>query len=84
MMEVTQGIWTVSSGKGERYYVKCSDNGERTGSGVMHPEQLAGLNGVGMYGYEQLVDLAIAILKFEQIKTARGSILGRLDSKGMA
>ncbi len=60
-MSTKVGIWEVSSGKGDRQYIKCEGVVEEGGVGVMHPEQLAGLNGVGMYGAHHLYDLRNAI-----------------------
>lgn len=62
-MESEKGIWKITSGKGDRIYIKCSDS-----SKIIHPDDLTGLNGLGMYGYENLKDLAVAILRFEKEK----------------
>lgn len=62
-MNIEQGIWTISTGKGNRIYIKCNDEEK-----IMHPENIAGLSGLGIYGYENLKDLAVAILKFEKQK----------------
>jgi len=64
-MKVKNGIWEVSSGKGDRCYIKCIDTDP-----ILHPHDLAGLNGVGMYyGVKHLTDLADAIAKFLQPTT---------------
>lgn len=73
-MATTKGIWTVRGGKGDRHYIECSDE-----SKVMHPQSLCDSNGLGMYGYEHLKDLAIAILKFEKEKQDSESIQNQLD-----
>lgn len=80
MAKVKQGLWEVRGGKGDRHYLSCDGTYTGIGEGVMHPEQLAGLNGVGMYGHEHLQDLAIAILLFER-KAGRGyQLLERFNS----
>jgi len=68
-MKVERGIWKISTGKGNRIYINCDDE-----SRVMHPQDLCNMNGLGMYGYEHLKDLAIAILKFEKEKQENESI----------
>ena len=78
-MSVTIGIWTVSRGKGNRHYINCKDSGGNFG-GVMHPEQLAERNGCGMYGFEVMQDLALAILKFEEEQYAANSTIGKLKA----
>ncbi len=72
-METTKGIWKVSNGKGDRLYISCEDE-----SKIMHPEDLCGMNGLGMYGYENLKDLAIAILRYEKEKQISESILSEI------
>lgn len=72
-MEATKGIWKVSKGKNDRLYIRCDDE-----SKIMHPEDLCGLNGLGMYGYENLKDLAVAILRYEKEKQMSESILGKI------
>ena len=67
MKAVTIGRWTISQGKGARYYMSCNDIGKDPGVGVMHPDQLAEMNGCGVYGFQELKDLAGAIRKFETI-----------------
>lgn len=47
IMEVKKGIWKVTTGKGDRIYINCEDKTK-----VMHPQDLCGMNGLGMYGYE--------------------------------
>lgn len=69
-MESQKGVWKISTGKGNRIYINCTDE-----SKVMHPQSLCGMNGLGMYGYENLKDLAIAILRFEIEKNVSESIL---------
>jgi hypothetical protein len=74
MKKVTQGLWSVTDGKGDRHYLHCDDSKDDTGVGFIHPEQVSLNNGLGMYGYESLHDLAIAILLFER-KAGRGKKL---------
>ena len=74
-MDAEKGIWKISTGKCDRFYINCTD-----GSKTMHPEQLCGNNGLGMYGYQTLKDLAIAILLFERTKQNSESIMGEVDS----
>lgn len=64
------GVWKVGKGKGNRHYIHC-DNAEK----VAHPDQLCDINGVCIYGYENLKDLAIAILRFEAQKNKSESII---------
>lgn len=78
-MKVKQGIWTVSKGKGDRHYINCDSSDDRNGCGVMHPDQLAKSNGVGMYGYQHLKDLGVAILKFEKLINESDSILSQVN-----
>ena len=66
-----KGIWKVSNGKGNRMYINCTDEDK-----IMHPESLCGINGLGMYGYEHLKDLAVAILRFEKEQQDKDSIMG--------
>jgi hypothetical protein len=73
-MEAENGIWKISSGKGDRIYINCTDE-----SKIMHPQDLCGLNGLGMYGYEHLKDLAVAILRFEKEKQREESIIGNIS-----
>jgi hypothetical protein len=47
----------------------------------MHPQQLCDINGLGIYGYEHLKDLAIAILLFEKEKQIKESIMFDLDNE---
>lgn len=73
-MEVKKGIWKVTTGKGDRIYINCEDKTK-----VMHPQDLCGMNGLGMYGYEHLKDLAIAILRFEKKRQDDDSIISNID-----
>jgi hypothetical protein len=72
-MNATCGIWTVHTGKGDRMYITCEDSEK-----IMHPEELCGNNGLGIYGYEHLQDLAVAILRFEKEKQNQESILSKV------
>lgn len=60
-MTTESGIWKISQGKGNRIYINCVDDEK-----ILHPQELCKGNGLGMYGYEHLKDLAIAILRFEK------------------
>lgn len=62
-MQSEKGIWKISTGKGNRIYINCNDANK-----IMHPQDLCNLNGLGIYEYEHLKDLAIAILLFEKEK----------------
>ena len=62
-MEAEKGIWKISTGKGNRIYINCNDQDK-----IMHPDHITEDNGLGIYGYEHLKDLAIAILRFEKEK----------------
>lgn len=75
-MNTEKGIWKVSTGKGNRIYINCTD--ERK---IMHPQQLCENNGLGIYGYEHLKDLAIAILLFEKEKQNKESIMYDVDNE---
>lgn len=66
MKKVTQGLWSITDGKGDRKYLHCDNTYTGGGEGFMHPEQIDQINGLGMYGYEHLQDLAIAIIQFER------------------
>ena len=66
MKKVTQGLWSITDGKGDRHYLHCDDSNSETGQGFMHPDHVALTNGLGMYGHEHLQDLAIAIIQFER------------------
>lgn len=68
-IKVEHGIWKISTGKGSRIYINCTNGGQ-----VMHPEDIAGFNGLGMYSYDHLKDLGVAILKFEKQKQQNESI----------
>jgi len=75
-MSVENGIWKISTGKGDRVYINCNDETK-----VMHPQSLCEFNGLGMYGYGQLKDLAVAILKFEKEKQKSESIMNELEKE---
>lgn len=66
MKKVTQGLWSISQGKGIRCYLNVDATYTEACEGVMHPEQISEHNGLGVYGHGQLQDLAIAILLFER------------------
>lgn len=74
-MRAKKGIWEISDGKGDRVYINCHDMGKT----VMHPQDISGMNGMGMYGYEHLKDLAVAILRFEKEKQNSESILNDVE-----
>lgn len=74
-MESEKGIWKISTGKSDRFYINCTDE-----SKIMHPQEICKMNGLGMYGYENLKDLAIAILLFEKEKFKRESILFEVNN----
>lgn len=73
-MSAEKGIWKITKGKGNRIYIKCNDDSQ-----VMHPQELCGMNGLGICGFEHLKDLAIAILRFEKQKQDEESIMGNVD-----
>ncbi len=79
MSDLTIGRWKISKGKGNRHYINCLNKGDNC-EGVMHPEQLAEPNGCGVYGFEELQDLALAILRFEKEQLHKSSIAGKLKS----
>ena len=62
-IETESGIWKISTGKGNRIYIKCSNK-----KNVFHEDHLCSNNGLGIYGYGHLQDLASAILMFEKQK----------------
>jgi len=72
-MQAEKGIWAIQSGKGDRIYINCNDENK-----ILHPEELCRMNGLGIYGYEHLKDLAIAILRFEKEKQDSESILKQI------
>lgn len=74
-MDVEFGIWKICTGKGDRIYINCQDE-ER----VIHPQELCNANGLGVYGYDNLKDLAVAILKFEKEKQESESINSHLNN----
>lgn len=59
-MKAVKGIWTVSKGKGNRVYVNCND-----GTKVSHSSELLNMNGLAVYGLNNLKDLAFAILNYQ-------------------
>jgi hypothetical protein len=74
-MEATKGIWKISKGKGDRLYINCLDSGV-----TMHPDQINFMNGMGIYGYDNLKDLAIAILLYEKKVQESESILNQVNT----
>ncbi len=76
-MEVQHGIWKIATGKGDRHYIRCMDTGAN--GGLMHPEQIAEMNGLGSYGWENIRDLAIAIELFEKAVNESNSISGAVN-----
>lgn len=68
-MKANEGIWTISTGKGNRIYINCNDE-----SKVIHSHSLCESNGLGLYGFDHLKDLAVSILKFEKEKQFKESI----------
>jgi len=75
-MKSKKGIWEVSTGKCDRIYINCKDKDK-----IMHPQDLCSHNGLGMYGYHHLKDLAIAILLFEKQQQYNESIMFGLDNQ---
>jgi len=75
-MKAKYGIWEIKEGKGDRVYIHCTGNNR-----VMHPEQLTGLNGLGVYGITNLKDLAVAILKFEKQCNDKESIINKFEKE---
>lgn len=69
-MKTEHGIWEISKGKGDRVYINCTDE-----SKIAHVGHLCKENGLLIYGYENLEDLAVAILKYEKEKNISESIL---------
>lgn len=69
-----KGIWYVGTGKGDRVYINCTDE-----SKIAHAHELCGNNGLCIYGYDNLRDLAIAILLLEKEKQKDESILNELN-----
>ena len=72
-LKTEKGIWKISKGKGDRIYINCNDEKK-----IMHPQEISNINGIGIYGYENLKDLAIAILLFEKKKQNSESIMGEI------
>ena len=72
-MSTNCGIWDVSRGKGDRIYINCNNS-----EAILHPGELCGVNGLGMYGYEHLKDLAVAILRFEKAENESNSIMSKV------
>ena len=73
-MKAKKGIWEISKGKGDRHYIRCNDDKK-----IMHADDLCGMNGLGMYGYENLQDLAMAILRFDKEKRDQESIMNKFN-----
>lgn len=73
-MKTKKGIWEISQGKNDRVYINCSDSEK-----ILHPKLICGMNGLGIYGFENLQDLAIAILEFEKQIQKENSIIGKLE-----
>ena len=74
-MEAKKGIWKVSLGNGDRMYIDYTDE-----SKIIHPLEIFGINRIGIYGYENLKDLAIAILRLEKEKQLQESILSEVGN----
>jgi hypothetical protein len=72
-MEAQKGIWNVSSGKGNRLYISCLDQ-----SKIGHPDQISEQNGLLVYDWDNLKDLAIAILRLEKEKQNAESIINEV------
>jgi hypothetical protein len=72
-MKIEHDIWIISSGKGDRMYIKCIND-----NSIMHPEDICGINGLGMHGWEKMQSLAIAILKFEKAQNEANSVLNKI------
>ena len=63
-MKVTKGLYSISKGKGNRYYLNVDNSSEANCQGVMHPSSIAESNGMGFYGLDELKDLKKALGKF--------------------
>lgn len=74
-MQSEKGIWKISTGKGDRIYINCNDE-----SKILHPQDLCNVNGLGMYGYEHLKDLAMVILLFEKEKQKTENIIDQFNN----
>jgi hypothetical protein len=72
-MKAEKGIWAISSGKGNRMYISCLDQ-----SKIGHPESICGQNGLLVYDWDNLKDLAITILRFEKEKQNNESIINEV------
>ncbi len=72
-MKVEYGTWEISKGKNNRIYINCCKNNI-----IFHPEDICTMNGLGVYGYQNLKDLGVAILKFEKLVNESESIQGKV------
>lgn len=72
-MKAEKGIWKIETGKGDRVYINCDRE-----ESVAHPQLICKENGMCIYGYDNLKDLAIAILRFERDKQAAESIASQI------
>ena len=75
------GIWEVGTGKGNRHYINCIDGENNNGANTMHLDQIGETNGAGVYEWEHLQDLAVAILKLEEMKNRSVSIETKLNKE---
>lgn len=71
-MKTEYGIWSISKGKNGRVYINCN-----TSERIMHPDQLCDINGIGIYGSDNLKDLGVAIMLFEHEQDSIISIVKR-------
>lgn len=70
------GIWEIEPGKGDRVYIYCTDENK-----IIHPEHLCEALGLGIYGYEHLKSLAVAILQYEKAVQDSESIANAVNNE---
>lgn len=75
-IEATKGVWIITQQEGEnRINISCPIEHKQA---KMITQQLHSQNRLEIYRYEDLRDLAIAILRFEKEKHSKESILNNL------